>query len=118
MKVLFIIMSIFCLIQGINNYVQINTYWRYIVRIMTKNILSLASKTLFPTSQGLVGAGMNCKALPLVWWIIGLSLHLLIPDNKLQYSQRHTMINHYDRRITLLSDNDTVQSETYQDKSL
>jgi hypothetical protein len=23
-------LSIFCLIQGINNYVQINTYWRYI----------------------------------------------------------------------------------------
>ena len=29
-----------------------------------------------------------------------------------QYSQRHTMINHCDRRITLLSDTDTVQSET------
>ena len=24
-------LSIFCLIQGIDNYVQINTYWRYIV---------------------------------------------------------------------------------------
>ena len=37
---------------------------------------------------------------------------------KIQYSQRHTMINHCDRRITLLSDTDTVQSETYHDKSL
>jgi hypothetical protein len=26
-------LSIFCLIQGINNYVQINTYWNYIVQI-------------------------------------------------------------------------------------
>jgi hypothetical protein len=26
-------LSIFCLIQGINNYVQINTYWSYIVQI-------------------------------------------------------------------------------------
>jgi hypothetical protein len=36
----------------------------------------------------------------------------------IQYSQRHTMINHCDRHITLLSDNVTVQSETYNDKSL
>jgi hypothetical protein len=28
------------------------------------------------------------------------------------------MINHCDRRITHLSDTDTVQSETYHDKSL
>jgi hypothetical protein len=48
---------------GINNYVQINTYWRYIVRIMASNILLLASKKSFLTSQGLVGAGMNCRAL-------------------------------------------------------
>ena len=56
-------LSIFCLIQSINNYVQINTYWRYIVRIMASNILLLASKIVFLTSQGLVGAGMNCRAL-------------------------------------------------------
>ena len=56
-------LSIFCLIEGINNNVQINTYWRYIVRIMVSNILLLVSKTFFPTSQGLVGAGMNCRAL-------------------------------------------------------
>ena len=55
--------SIICLIQGINNYVQINTYWRYIVRIMASNILLLASKKSFLTSQGQVGAGMNCRAL-------------------------------------------------------
>jgi hypothetical protein len=54
---------IFCLIQGINNYVQINMYWRYIVWIMASNILLLASKFVFLTSQGLVGAGMNCRAL-------------------------------------------------------
>jgi hypothetical protein len=35
----------------------------------------------------------------------------------MQYSQRHIMINHCDRRITHLSDTDTVQSETYHDKS-
>jgi hypothetical protein len=40
-------LSIFCLIQSINNYVQINTYWRYIVRIMASNILLLASN-FFP----------------------------------------------------------------------
>ena len=56
-------LSIFCLIQGINNYVQINTYWRYIVQIIASNILLLASKKCFLTSQGLVGAGMNCRAL-------------------------------------------------------
>ena len=56
-------LSIFCLIQGINNYVQINTYWRYIVRIMASNIYLLASKQFFLTSQGLVRAGMNCRAL-------------------------------------------------------
>ena len=32
-----------------------------------------------------------------------------------QYSQRHSMINHCDRRIILLSDTDTVQSETQHD---
>ena len=37
-------LSIFCLIQGINNYVQINTYWRYIVQIIASNILLLAIK--------------------------------------------------------------------------
>jgi hypothetical protein len=52
-----------CLIQSINNYVQINTYWRYIVRIMASNILLLASKFVVLTSQGLVDAGMNCRAL-------------------------------------------------------
>jgi hypothetical protein len=41
--------------------------------------------------------------------IIDLSLFLVI---LIQYSQRHTMINHCDRHITLLSDTDTVQSET------
>ena len=58
-------LSIFCLIQSINDYVQINTHWRYIhvVRIMVSNVLLLASKTFFPTSQGLVSAGMNCRAL-------------------------------------------------------
>jgi hypothetical protein len=56
-------LCIVCLILGINKYVQINTYWRYIVRIMTSNILLLASKFVFPTSQGLVGVGMNCTAL-------------------------------------------------------
>ena len=30
---------------------------------MASNILLLASKNLFTTSQGLVGAGMNCRAL-------------------------------------------------------
>jgi hypothetical protein len=48
-------LSIFCLIQSINNYVQINTYWRYIVRIMASNILLLASNFFFLTSQELVG---------------------------------------------------------------
>jgi hypothetical protein len=61
-------LSMFCLIQGINNYVQINTYWSYIVRIcifinLASNLLLLASKTCFFNSQGLVGAGMNCRAL-------------------------------------------------------
>ena len=61
-------LRMFCLIQGINNYVQINTYWSYIVQIcifinLASNILLLASKTCFLTSQGLVGAGMNCRAL-------------------------------------------------------
>jgi hypothetical protein len=31
---------------------------------------------------------------------------------RIQYNQRHSMINHCDGRITLLSDTDTVQSET------
>ena len=66
-------LSIFCLIQSINNYVQINTYWRYIVRIMASNILLLASKILFLTSKGLVGAGMNCRALQSDPYYIGLT---------------------------------------------
>jgi hypothetical protein len=41
--------------------------------------------------------------------VIDISLFLVI---LIQYSQRHSMINHCDRRITLLSDTDTVQSET------
>jgi hypothetical protein len=61
-------LSMFCLIQGINNYVQINIYWSYTVRIcisinLASNILLLASKKCFLTSQGLVGAGINCRAL-------------------------------------------------------
>ena len=61
-------LSMFCLIQGINNYAQINTYWSYIVRIcifinLTRNIILLVSKKCFLTSQWLVGAGMNCRAL-------------------------------------------------------
>jgi len=61
-------LSIFCLIQGIINYVQINTYWSCIVPIgifinLASNIILLVSKKCFLTSQGLVGAGMNCRAL-------------------------------------------------------
>ena len=61
-------LSIFCLIHGIINYVQINTYWSCIVPIgifinLASNIILLASKKCFLTSQGLVGAGMNCRAL-------------------------------------------------------
>jgi hypothetical protein len=61
-------LSMFCLIQVINNYVQINIYWSYTVRIcifinLASNILLLASKKCFLTSQGHVGAGMNCRAL-------------------------------------------------------
>jgi hypothetical protein len=63
-------LSIFCLIQGIN-YVQMNIYWRYTVGIMASNILLLASKFFFSTSQGLVGAGMNCRALP---WCVYLTV--------------------------------------------
>ena len=37
-------LSILCLIQGINNYVQINTYWRYIVRIMASKNISLLAR--------------------------------------------------------------------------
>ena len=61
-------LSIFCLIQGIINYIQINTYWCCIVRIgifinVASNLLLLASKKCFLTSQVLVGAGMNCRVL-------------------------------------------------------
>ena len=47
---------------------EINTYWSYIVRIsifinLASNILLLASKKYFLTSQGLVGAGLNRRAL-------------------------------------------------------
>jgi hypothetical protein len=61
-------LSIFCLILVINNYPQINTYWSCIVRIgifinLASNMLLLASKKCFLTSQGLVGTGMNCRAL-------------------------------------------------------
>ena len=61
-------LNIFCLIQSIINYVQINTYWSCVVRIgifinVASNILLLASKRCFLTSQGLVGAGMNCRVL-------------------------------------------------------
>jgi hypothetical protein len=41
--------------------------------------------------------------------VIDVSLLLVI---LIQYSQRHSMINHCDRHITLLSDTYTVQSET------
>jgi ribosomal protein L34E len=47
--------------------------------------------------------------------VIDVSLFLVI---LIQYSQRHGRINHCDRCITLLSDTDTVQSETWHDKSL
>ena len=42
-----------------------------------------------------------------------MSLMLVI---LIQYSQRHTMINHLDRHVTNVTD--TVQSETYNDNSL
>ena len=61
-------LNICCLIQSIINYVQINTYWSCVVRIgifinVASNILLLASKRCFLTSQRLVGAGMNCRVL-------------------------------------------------------
>jgi hypothetical protein len=59
--------SIFCLIQGIINFVQINTYWNFIVQIaIFINLASNISKKCFLTSQGQVGAGMNCRALLMV----------------------------------------------------
>ena len=61
-------LSIFCLIQGIINYVQINTYWSCIVPIdifinLASNTILLESKKCSLTSQGLVGASVNCRAL-------------------------------------------------------
>ena len=66
-------LSMFYLIQGINNYVPINTYWSYKVEIcifikLPSNILLLASKKCFLVSQGLVGAGMNCRALCYIYF--------------------------------------------------
>jgi hypothetical protein len=60
--------SISCLIQGINYCLQI---YKYILELysyssynwLASNILLLASKNCFLTRQGLVGAGMNCRAL-------------------------------------------------------
>jgi hypothetical protein len=48
------------LIQGINNYPRINTYWSCIVRIgifinMTSSMFLLASKKCFLTRQGCRG---------------------------------------------------------------
>jgi hypothetical protein len=50
-------LSIFCLIQGINNYPQINTYWSCVVHIgvfinLASNMFLLMSKKCFLTSQG------------------------------------------------------------------
>ena len=60
-------LSIFCLIQGIINFVQINTYWNFIVQIaIFINLASNISKKCFLTSQGQVGAGMHCRALLMV----------------------------------------------------
>ena len=83
-------LSIFCLIQGINNNVQINTYWRYIVRITASNILLLVSKNYFPTSQGLVGAGMNCRALDT---LMCFSLQLLNFHIDIEWSCRSSQRN-------------------------
>jgi len=47
--------------------------------------------------------------------VIDVSLFLVL---LIQYSHRQSVINHCDRRITLLSVIDTVQSETKCDKSL
>ena len=38
--------------------------------------------------------------------------HKIWKDNNIQYSQRYSMINQCDTRVTHLSDTDTVQSET------
>jgi hypothetical protein len=64
-------LSIFCLIQGIIYFVQINIYWIFIVRIaifinLASNILLLARKKCFLTSQRLVGAGMDCRPLNMI----------------------------------------------------
>jgi hypothetical protein len=47
--------------------IWINTYWSYTshgtnLNWLASYILLLASKKCFLTSQGLVGAGMNCRA--------------------------------------------------------
>ena len=60
-----------------------------------------------------VYSGLDVSIFPL---FLRFSVYFI--NLQLQYSQRHTMINHGDRRVTLLSDTDTVQSETYHDKSL
>jgi hypothetical protein len=61
----------------------------------------------------------GCTVSVSLWRVIRLSQDVsLFIVILIQYSQRHTMINHCDRRITLHSDTDTVQPETYHDKSL
>jgi hypothetical protein len=47
---------------------------------------------------------VRCTSLHVIHW--DLTLEDIFCSNKLQYSQRHTMINHCDRRITHLSDTD------------
>ena len=78
-------LSIFCLIQGIINYVQINTYQSYIVRIcifinLASNILLLASKKCLLTSQGLVGLGMNCRALKSAGFLLFVYISIALGD--------------------------------------
>jgi len=60
-------LSIFCLIQGINNYPRINTYWSCIVQIGTNVSLLIWQVTCFclrvKNVSLLARAGMNCRAL-------------------------------------------------------
>jgi hypothetical protein len=52
-----------------------------------------------------------CYTMSLTTVVIDVSLFLVI---LIQYSQRHSVTNHCDRRITLLSDTDSVQFYTPQ----
>jgi hypothetical protein len=103
-------LSMFCLIQGIHNYVQINTYWSYIVQIcifidLANNIpRTLTSHYIINVVTGIINESHWLRLLDIVEFALSTFrtwnfITFLLDTTLILHQQASFMISSFNRFI-------------------